>query len=82
MNFFRQMSGKMCKTFHRMQSENKTDTKVVSPRPETEKFGLGTCLLGTYGPFSNRPLYGGARLREAHFQQKSTGQSVARFLVR
>jgi hypothetical protein len=35
----------MCKTVHRMQSENKTDTKVVSPRPETEGFSLGTCVI-------------------------------------
>jgi hypothetical protein len=31
----------MYKSVHRMQSENKKDTKVLSPRPETERFGLG-----------------------------------------
>ncbi len=42
--FFRQMNRKMCKSVRRMQSENKTDTKVVFLRPEIERFGLGTCL--------------------------------------
>ncbi len=42
--FFRQMSPKMYKSVHRMQSKNKADTKVVSLRPEIERFGLGTCL--------------------------------------
>jgi hypothetical protein len=36
------MSRKMYKSVHRMQSEKKTDTKVVS---ETERFGLGTCRI-------------------------------------
>jgi hypothetical protein len=42
MNFF---SSNESKNVHRMQRENKTDTKVISQRPETERFGLGTCII-------------------------------------
>jgi hypothetical protein len=50
--FFRQISRKMYKNVHRMQSENLTDKKVDSPRPETERYGLDTCLFETSSDLS------------------------------
>jgi len=44
---------KMDKSAHRLQSEDKKDTTIASPRPETEWFSLGTCLNTTV-IFSNR----------------------------